>query len=221
MSKYVEDFSDVNVEGIEFYVKEEPDGYLYKEATFENKISSAELKHTFEMGDLIIVDGNYKYRPEVFGEQDGNSIAVYDKASIESNVLTLTPTLVSSFDPELITDVEIGASEDLLGKVISDLQEDVEILEDKITGTLKYVTGYTGFSSDPELQEGNYLAIHNISNLDDPIIVELICGFYVPTTLDADGIIILKIANTNQKVKVTCGDLVKEYSLEDMILLSE
>lgn len=221
MSKYVEDFSDVNVEGIEFYVKEEPDGYLYKESTFENKVSSAELKHAFEMGDLIIVDGDYKYRPEVFGEQDGDSIAVYDKASIESDILTLTPTLVSSFDPELITDVEIDASEDLLGKVVSDLQEDVEVLDNKITGTLKHVTDYTGFSSDPELQEGNYLAIHNISNLDDPIVVELIGGFYGPTTLDADGIIILKIANTDQKVKVTCGDLVKEYSLEDMVLLSE
>lgn len=28
-----------------------------------------------------------------------------------------------------------------------------------ISGTLKYVTGYTGFSGDPELQSGHYLVL--------------------------------------------------------------
>lgn len=60
---------------------------------------------------------------------------------------------------------------DLYGKKATDLQKDIVIENDpkayiqKIHGTLHYVEGYTGFSGDVELQEGNYLAI-NI----DPIV---------------------------------------------------
>lgn len=221
MTKYVEEYTDVNVEGVEFYVKEESDGYLYKEDTFENRVNSLEMIHSFEMNDIVIVDGEYKCRPICLGKTDDSTFIIYNKVVESDNELELVPVQIVAFDPELITDVEISGSEDLLGKVISDLQENVEILEGKITGTLKHVTGYTGFSSNPELQEGNYLAIHNTSNLEDPIVVELIGGFYGPTTLDADGIIILRIANKEQKVKVTCGNLVNEYSLEDLELLSE
>ena len=45
------------------------------------------------------------------------------------------------------------------GKAVSDLQSAVEVEGNAISGTLKYVTGYTGYSSDPEDQEGNYLAL--------------------------------------------------------------
>lgn len=31
--------------------------------------------------------------------------------------------------------------------------------DSEITGTLKYVTNFTGFSDDPEKQSGNYLAV--------------------------------------------------------------
>lgn len=221
MSQYVEDYNDINVEGIEYYVSEEFDGYLYKEATCENKVGSEEMIHEFQMNDIVIVDGNYKCRPLCLGNTDDGVFIIYNKVVVENEEMELVPTQVLAFDPELVTDIEIGASEDLLGKVVSDLQENIEISEGKITGTLKHVTDYTGFSSDPELQEGNYLAIHNTSNLDDPIVVELIGGFSGPTTLDADGIIILRIANKDQKVKVTCGNLIKEYLLEDIELLSE
>ena len=60
----------------------------------------------------------------------------------------------------LKVDFNIEADTDLLGKVIGDLQKDYGVSAGKIIATLKYVTGYTGFSSDPELQEGNYLAFH-------------------------------------------------------------
>ena len=48
----------------------------------------------------------------------------------------------------------------LLGKELSDLQSGVSVGQDAIAGTLKYVTGYTGFSGDPAEQEGHYLALH-------------------------------------------------------------
>ena len=55
-------------------------------------------------------------------------------------------------------DFGIAADFDLLGKVVADLQKDMGVSANNIIGTLKYVTGYTGFSGDPEEQEGNYLA---------------------------------------------------------------
>ena len=111
-NKYVEEYSDVNVEGVEFYVKEEADGYLYKEATCENKVTSAELKHAFEMSDLVIVDGDYKYRPEIFGVvEEVGTIAIYNKVTIETveevETITLTPTKVVGYDELVEEETEV------------------------------------------------------------------------------------------------------------------
>ncbi len=110
-NKYIETSSDVNVEGVEFYVKEVADGYLYKEAACENKVSSAELKHAFEMNDVVIVDGDYKYRPEIFGVVENiGTIAIYNKATIavveEVETITLTPTKVIGYD-EPVEETEV------------------------------------------------------------------------------------------------------------------
>lgn len=61
--------------------------------------------------------------------------------------------------------VTFDISDDLLGKHASDLQKDIVVSANNILGTLKYVTDYTGFSSDTELQEGNYLAIKVADNI--------------------------------------------------------
>ena len=93
---------------------------------------------------------------------------------------------------------------DLLGKSVGDLQQNVNIGLNTISGTLKYVEGYTGFSGAAEEQEGNYLVLHVGSTVEDvTFTVELVGGTHGAVELDEDGIIILKIANTNQKVKIT------------------
>ena len=43
-------------------------------------------------------------------------------------------------------------------KVVADLQKDTAVAAGSVIGTLKYVEDYTGFSSDPKEQQGNYLA---------------------------------------------------------------
>lgn len=60
----------------------------------------------------------------------------------------------------LTIDTDIGASTDLLGKYIADLQKDIDISAHNIKGTLWYIDDYTGFSGDPAEQEGWYLAVH-------------------------------------------------------------
>ena len=170
------------------------------------------------MNDVVVIDHGKSCRGISMEKVEDDIVVSYLYPSIDDNTAIVTPKQIKSFKEYLVTDTEIAPDEDLLGKVISDLQDSIEIEEDKITGTLKYVTGYTGFSSKIEEQSGNYLALHNISNIEEPIFVEVINGFSGPVQLDADGIIILRIANNEQKVKVTCGDLVKEYSLSELTL---
>lgn len=100
-------------------------------------------------------------------------------------------------------DADIPASEDLFGKTVSDLQSNVKIGNGAITGTLKYLDDYTGFSSKTEEQSGNYLAIHAEDSKADSITAELVGGTKGPVTLDSDGLIVFRIANKNtQSVKI-------------------
>ena len=123
---------------------------------------------------------------------------------------------------ELTVDTDVSASEDLFGKTIDDLQTGVTIGEDSITGTLKFVDDYTGISSDPAMQSGNYLVIHCTVNDSTPITVEVVGGTSGPRTLDADGIIVLRIADKDtQSVRVVAGTVTKTYSLTGLTCLSE
>ena len=92
----------------------------------------------------------------------------------------------------------------MLGKVVDDLQSDIEVGTNAITGTLKYVSDYTGFSGDPNEQAGNYLALHFECDDADSISVELVGGVSGrgEVTLDSDGLIILRISNNAQVIKV-------------------
>lgn len=221
MSQYIETATDLNVEGVEFFIKDTPDGFVYDDAEFTNKVDTKTLKHAFEMNDIVIIDNGIACRASNLEVKEGYVVVTYLLPSVDDNVVSITPKQVRSFDKILTTDTEIASDEDLFGKVVSDLQENVEISDGEIRGTLKHVTGYTGFSSDESLQSGNYLAIHNETNNDEPIFVELVGGISGPRQLDSDGIIVLRIANKEQVVRVTSGNAIKEYSLANIILVTE
>ena len=121
--------------------------------------------------------------------------------------------------PTIKVDANVSDSVDLFGKVASDLQENVAVNFGSIVGTLKHVTGYTGFSDNPAQQEGHYLVLH----------VEPVAGMTTtvtvtqPSVLDSDGIIVLLIADTSQTVTVTLskdGEVVetKVFSLTGLTL---
>lgn len=107
---------------------------------------------------------------------------------------------------------------------MSDLQTDITVNEDSITGTLKHVTGYTDFSSETSEQEGHYLALKCDTNADDAVItVEVVGGTKGPVTLDEDKNIVLLIKDeSSQDVRViaTKGDksIEKTYDLSGLIL---
>ena len=116
---------------------------------------------------------------------------------------------------------------ELLGKIAADLQENIAISGEEITGTLRLVTDYTGFSSVVAEQRGNYLALHVTSQPEDAeVTVELVGGKNGAVKLDDDGLIVLKIADTaNQSVKVTVTSgkdtTMKIYSLTGLTLATE
>lgn len=96
----------------------------------------------------------------------------------------------------------------VFGKPVSDLQENVVVSEDAITGTLKHVTEYTEFSPTPELQEGNYLAV-NLANNNFSNFTSVKIGLdpsqgsgLVEIINDPDKNGVFRIANTSQKFKI-------------------
>lgn len=105
------------------------------------------------------------------------------------------------------------------------MQENVVVGDSAITGTLKYVTGYTGFSSTVSEQSGNYLVLHCVDAEADSITVEVVGGTSGPVTLDEDGIIIDRIASTEQSIRVVSTkdgvETVKTFSLTGLTLKQE
>ena len=119
----------------------------------------------------------------------------------------------------LSADADIAADEDLLGKVVADLQENVEIDGTDIEGTLHYLDDYTGFSGDPELQSGNYIALHFESSV--PATIQAAYNDKTVTLTD-DGILIVRVADKDLPLTVTAtyiGQIVtKTYDLSDLTL---
>ena len=99
---------------------------------------------------------------------------------------------------------DIDSSVDLLGKSVMELQSEVSVSGDTISGTLLYVDDYTGFSGDPAEQAGNYLVVKCTADEGDTIVLDLIGGTHGPVTLDDDGICIIRITDKDtQKLKYT------------------
>ena len=123
----------------------------------------------------------------------------------------------------VVTSAE-SADATLLGKKVSDLQSNVVVGEDSISGSLKHVTGYTGFSSKTSEQEGHYLALKfDVPPADAVTTVELVGGTKGPVTLDADKNIVLLIkSNTTQSIKVVStkdgSSVTKIYTLTGLTL---
>lgn len=118
----------------------------------------------------------------------------------------------------LTVTADIPSETDLLGKSVTDLQTGVSLGKSAIRGELKYVSDYTGFSGDPAEQSGNYLVLKCECEDADSIVCELVGGRHGPVTLDSDGLIIFRVANNTQSVKVTAKksgyeDVTKTFSL--------
>lgn len=125
----------------------------------------------------------------------------------------------------LSIDTDISADTDLLGKVVGDLQSNITHQYGGVKGTLKYVTGYTGFSPDPTEQSGNYICLHATAVDGATITAKYVGGRRTDTiTLDADGLLIIHVTNKDGYIEFTATkDTVtqtKRIALSDLELLS-
>lgn len=89
-----------------------------------------------------------------------------------------------------------SAAQLLGGKSASDLQENIEISNANrtVSGTLKYVTGYTQFSGDEAEQSGNYL----VTKITTTPSADVYCKLWADKEwkqMDSDGILIARITN--------------------------
>lgn len=114
----------------------------------------------------------------------------------------------------------------LLGKTVNDLQSNIVVGDDSITGTLKYVSDFTQFSNKPEEQKGNYLALKFTNDTPGAeTYVEVVNGTKGPVKLDEDMQHISLIRNKDtQKIKVIVvkgkDKAEKIYSLKGLTLQS-
>ena len=90
------------------------------------------------------------------------------------------------------------------------------------------MTGYTGFSGDPNLQSGNYLAFKVANSLGEgaTYTIEVVGGHSGPVQLDSDRIAVIRIeSNSTQSLKIvgTKGEdsVERIYSFSGLILEAE
>lgn len=147
---------------------------------------------------------------EVVGGKSGETIADI----LETKDVTIVDKEVNPLD-KLAVDFDIAADTDLLGKFVTDLQENMAISGDAITGTSKWVTGYTGFSSKTSEQKGNYIALHvSIPGMtigQDGLSIKV-----NNSALDSDGLIVLIFKGNANPITVvaTKGDYSKTLTLD-------
>lgn len=124
-------------------------------------------------------------------------------------------------------DVDVAADEDLLGKVIGDLQSAVSVDNNHgvVSGVSFYVDDYTGFSGDPDLQRGHYVVVHaSVPDVDGVTITVSKDGGETTKALDSDGILIFRMTDPSvQKLTFTASkqslvNVSKTYALKGMTL---
>lgn len=122
----------------------------------------------------------------------------------------------------LTIDTNISSSTDLLGKVVSDLQENIHIYKDSVEGTVFYLDDYTGFSGNKDEQTGNFIALHaSVPNVEGVTIKAIRPGRTV--TLDSDGILILRIPTKHFVIKFQASKsgyetVEREFNLDRLFL---
>lgn len=177
-----------------------------------NLLSTYEVEPTKKtvpglLGELAVALG---------GEGDGKTVAEQIRNIALAKGWTPNPLDV------LTVDFNIAADEDLFGKVVADLQENMAVANSAITGTSHYVTEYTGFSSKTDEQQGNYVALHvsvpGMTIGQDGLTVKV-----NNSSLDADGLIVLILKNSNKPIKVvaTKGDYSKTIELDRTGIIME
>ena len=197
MNKIFENANEQHIRSVKLYFNDS-DSILYLDSEKKTAIEKEDLQRLFIIGVISIVDNNEEYRPT-----------------------QLTDNYVSYLkNNKRVKAYAVSAESDtpILGKNVSEFQSDIQIKDDKITGTLNYIEGFTEFNgSDPTEQEGNYLFLNFKDTVADKIESKLIGGKhdrYVDCTSDKWMLYLVTASCTGVEVKLTKGENVIEKTLD-------
>ena len=145
------------------------------------------------------------------GTPDANTIPglLHDLAVTENPLINLVVNACTD------TDTLMGEEK------ASDLQEDVEIKGTKIFGFLKYVTGYNAYTTSPELNHGNYIALH--AEVPDVNGVTISVTMSRTAELDSDGNVVARVEDKDtQTITFTASkegyaSVSKTFSLKNLV----
>jgi len=149
------------------------------------------------------------------GADKGGSVNMFDDFDIDFNAMKylietrcsgaltvpFSAVALEFFVGDGLTLVVEGEDEEheWLGKQVSDLQSNINVNDDYITGTLHYVEDYTQFSENRKEQHGNYLALKFEAESGATTTVELTNSNAGPVTLDSDMVWVARITDQDRQ----------------------
>ena len=159
--------------------------------------------------------------------KDDNSFLRLDISNLKRFVTEALHVVTENYFMNIT--VESDKNTAILGKNVADLQSGIAVGQNEITGTLKYVTGYTQFSTKTEEQSGNYLALSVDTDRNaETITVELVndAGGRGPVTVDSDKDAVFRITDKDvQYIEVKAykaGEVsTRTFHLDGLVLETE
>lgn len=154
----------------------------------------------------------------VVGRDRGGALSMFDDFDIDFNkqkylmesrfsgaLVKPYSAIVYEFVYNLTIDVQAEeGSTTVLGKLVSDVQQNVFVNENSIQGTLKYVSNWTGYSEDPEENSGYFVVLKYEASEGATVTVETLGGYTDGRvmTLDQDMQSVTRFKDNKQKLKV-------------------
>ena len=208
MNKIFENANEQHVRSVKLYFNDS-DSILYLDSEKKTAIEKEDLQRLFIIGVISIVDNNEEYRPiqlidnRVSYLKNNKEVKAYAAGAIVDNP---------------ILSVSAESDTPILGKNVSEFQSNIQIQDNKVTGTLNYIEGFTEFNgSDPTEQEGNYLFLNFKDTVADKIESKLVGGKsekFIDCTSDKWMLYWITEACTAVEVKLTKGENVIEKTLD-------
>ena len=154
----------------------------------------------------------------VVGRDRGGALSMFDDFDIDFNkqkylmesrfsgaLVKPYSAIVYEFVYNLTIDVQ---AEDptitVLGKLVSDVQQNVYVNDNSVQGTLKYVSNWTGYSADESENSGYFVVLKYEASEGAVTTIQTIGGYHDDQikTLDVDMQSVTKFKDNKQKLKV-------------------
>lgn len=174
------------------------------------RIDGADTKY---LGAILVNLNDY-----VVGRDRGGALSMFDDFDIDFNkqkylmesrfsgaLVKPYSAIAYEFVYNLTIDIQAEeGSTTVLGKLVSDVQQNVFVNDNSIQGTLKYVSDWTGYSADPAENSGYFVVLKYAASDGATVTIETIGGYTDGRVqpLDVDMQSVTRFKDNKQKLKV-------------------